>query len=130
LSRGHLKNRNEIFQAALRGGLQGTAIFLTSVLLAGCFTPIDRREAQNIAREKLTRYCKRQCGTLTMAGAQKIQRRWLVDFDTQRQKFTVIVELDGNSKVTAWNKDGTPPVPDYRPQTGSMTGSPKKNPWK
>jgi len=27
-----------------------------------------------------------------------------VDIDAPRQKFTVIVEDDGNSKVTVWNK--------------------------
>ena len=31
-------------------------------------------------------------------------KRWLVDFDGPRQKFTVIVENDGNSRVTTWNK--------------------------
>jgi very-short-patch-repair endonuclease len=39
-----------------------------------------------------------------MARTQKIKDRWLVDFEAPQEKFTVIVENDGNSKVTAWDK--------------------------
>jgi len=39
-----------------------------------------------------------------MGGVQKIKDRWLVDFEAPREKFTVIVENDGNSKVTIWSK--------------------------
>jgi very-short-patch-repair endonuclease len=39
-----------------------------------------------------------------MARTQKIKSRWLVDFEAPRQKFTVIVEDDGNAKVTVWDK--------------------------
>lgn len=62
------------------------------------------REAQSIAGERLTKYCNGRCGTVTLARTQRIKDRWLVDFEAPRQKFTVIVETDGNSKVTAWDK--------------------------
>ena len=62
------------------------------------------REAQGVARERLVKYCSGHCGTLALARTQKIKDRWLVDFDGQRQKFTVIVENDGNSRVTVWDK--------------------------
>ena len=61
-------------------------------------------EAQQIATTRLSKYCRGHCGPVTMARTQKIKDRWLVDFDGPRQKFTVIVENDGNSKVTTWNK--------------------------
>ncbi|HJS44766.1 MAG TPA: hypothetical protein VJ753_00045 [Rhizomicrobium sp.] len=62
------------------------------------------REAQGIARERLVNYCKGRCGTFTLARTQKIKKRWLVDFEAPRQKFTVIVEDNGNAKVTVWDK--------------------------
>jgi hypothetical protein len=72
--------------------------------LSGCFAPLTLREAQDVAHERLVKYCSSRCGTLTLAHTQKIKNRWLVDFEAPRQKFTVIVEDDGNSKVTVWNK--------------------------
>ena len=62
------------------------------------------REAQDIAQQRVTRYCSNRCGALTLAHTQKIKSRWLVDFEAPRQKFTVIVEDDGNSKITTWDK--------------------------
>ena len=75
-----------------------------AVLLSGCVAPMTTREAQDIAHERLVKYCNNRCGALTLARTQKIKSRWLVDYDTPRQKFTVIVDDDGNSKVTVWNK--------------------------
>ena len=74
------------------------------ILLCGCVAPMTTREAQTIAHERVVKYCNNRCGVLTLARTQKIKSRWLVDFDGPRQKFTVIVEDDGNSKVTVWNK--------------------------
>ena len=62
------------------------------------------REAQDIANTQVTRYCGGHCGALTLGRTQKIKNRWLVDLDAPRQKFTVIVENDGNTKLTAWDK--------------------------
>jgi hypothetical protein len=62
------------------------------------------REAQQIASDRLTKYCRGHCGAVTLGHTQKIKNRWLVDFDAPRERFTVIVEGDGNSKVTAWAK--------------------------
>jgi hypothetical protein len=62
------------------------------------------REAQQIASTRLNKYCRGHCGAVTMARTQKIKDRWLVDFEAPREKFTVTVENDGNSKVTAWAK--------------------------
>ena len=83
-----------------RGGLFGVA----TILLWGCAAPMTTREAQSIARERLGQYCKERCGALALAHTQKIKSRWLVDFEAPHQKFTVIVENDGNSKVTVWDK--------------------------
>jgi len=86
--------------ASFRGAF--IAIALCSV--GGCFAPMTTREAQTIAHERVVNYCKDRCGALTLAHTQKLKSRWLVDFDGPRQKFTVAVEDDGNSKVTIWNK--------------------------
>ena len=72
--------------------------------LGGCFAPMTTREAQSIANQRLTKFCNGRCGDVKMAGTQKIAKRWLVEFEAPRQKFTVIVEDDGNSKVTVWDK--------------------------
>ena len=79
-------------------------IIVTAAGLCGCFAPMTMREAQDVAHEQVVKYCSSRCGTLTLAHTQKIKNRWLVDYEAPRQKFTVIVEDDGNSKVTVWNK--------------------------
>ena len=75
-----------------------------AALLGGCAAPMTTREAQQIASTRLKKYCGGRCGTVTIARTQKIKDRWLVDFEAPREKFTVIVENDGNSKVTVWSK--------------------------
>jgi hypothetical protein len=80
------------------------AALLAALLLSGCIGPVTTREAQEIASTRLKKYCQGRCGAVALAHTQKIKNRWLVDFDGPRQKFTVIVEDDGNSRVTTWNK--------------------------
>jgi hypothetical protein len=80
------------------------ALMSVAAVLGGCIAPMTTREAQQIASTRLNKYCRGHCGTLTMARTQKIKDRWLVDFEAPQEKFTVIVENDGNSKVTAWSK--------------------------
>jgi hypothetical protein len=80
----------------------GLAIALAA--LAGCIAPMTTQEAQDIAHARLDKYCNGRCGTYTLAQTQRIKNRWLVDFEAPRQKFTVIVEDDGNSRVTVWDK--------------------------
>ena len=93
------------FPAPLPGPLRGAFILLClAALLGGCVAPMTTREAQQIASTRLNKYCHGRCGTLTLARTQKIKDRWLVDFEAPQEKFTVIVENDGNSKVTAWAK--------------------------
>ena len=84
--------------------LWGATILIAADSLMGCVAPMTTREAQGVARERLVKYCSGRCGAVTLAHTQKIKNRWLVDFDAPRQKFTVIVEDDGNSKVTVWDK--------------------------
>jgi very-short-patch-repair endonuclease len=83
---------------------RGAFIVISASLLGGCFAPMTTREAQDIANTRLTRYCNSRCGALTLGRTQRIKDRWLVDFEAPHQKFTVIVENDGNSKVTTWDK--------------------------
>ena len=83
-------------------------------LLAGCFAPMTMREAQSVASESLTKYCRGKCGAITLGRTQRIKSRYLVDFDAPRQRFTVIVENDGNAKVTAWDKGVETPLVNNR----------------
>jgi hypothetical protein len=81
-----------------------SAALSAALFLSGCIAPMTTREAQEIASSRLSKYCGGHCGTVKLAHTQKLTKRWLVDFEGPRQKFTVIVEDDGNSKVTTWNK--------------------------
>lgn len=76
----------------------------TVLFLAGCISPMTTREAEDIAASRIKKYCASRCGAVTLARTQKLKKRWLVDFDGPRQKFMVVVEDDGNSKITTWNK--------------------------
>jgi hypothetical protein len=88
--------------------LRGLCILVTGIALAGCIAPMTAREARDIASTRLNRYCNSRCGTVAWSNTQKIKKRWLVDFEAPHQKFTVIVEDDGNSRVTAWDKGAAP----------------------
>ena len=88
----------------MTGPFRGALIAVSLIALGGCFAPMTQREAQDIANTRLTKYCRGNCGAVKLASAQKIKDRWLVDFDAPKHKFTVIVEDDGNSKVTTWDK--------------------------
>jgi len=83
---------------------RGLSVLVIALAVAGCIAPMTAREARDIAHTRLDKYCKGRCGTLAWSNTQKIKNRWLVDFDASRQKFTVIVEGDGNSSVTVWEK--------------------------
>ena len=89
--------------------LRGLYILVIGMALSGCIAPITAREARDIAHERLNKYCGGRCGQLAWSNTQKVKKRWLVDFEGQHQKFTVIVENDGNSRVTAWDKSATAP---------------------
>jgi hypothetical protein len=88
---------------------RGLSIVILGMALAGCIAPMSAREARDIAHTRLDKYCKGRCGTLAWSNTQKLNKRWLVDFDSQRQKFAVIVEEDGNSNVTIWDKGVSAP---------------------
>ena len=83
---------------------RGLPVAILCMAVTGCAAPMNAREARDIAHTRLDKYCKGRCGTLAWNNTQKLNMRWLVDFDGQRQKFTVIVEEDGNSNVTIWDK--------------------------
>ena len=92
------------FAATLRGPTKGALIAILVATQTGCVAPMTTREAQGIAQQRLVKYCNGRCGAVTLGHTQKIKSRWLVDFEAPRQKFTVIVENDGNTRVTVWDK--------------------------
>jgi hypothetical protein len=67
--------------------------------------PVELREARDIAGARMTKYCAGNCGALHFTHAQKIKDRWLIDYDGPSRKYTVIVEGDGNSQITVWDKN-------------------------
>lgn len=88
----------------MKAPFRGLFILVIGLDLAACMAPMSAREARDIAHTRLDKYCRGACGKLAWSNTQKIRKRWLVDFEGQRQKFTVIVENDGNSSVTVWDK--------------------------
>jgi hypothetical protein len=52
----------------------------------------------------MAKYCGKRCGAYTLSKSQKINERWLVDYDAPRHKFTVTVEGNGSTSVDVWNK--------------------------
>ena len=74
------------------------------IALGGCFAPVTTREAQTIAGQRMAQYCGNRCGAYTFTKSQKINERWLVDYDAPRHKFTVTVEGNGGTSVDVWNK--------------------------
>ncbi len=73
-------------------------------MLGGCIAPMTTGEAQGIARSRMVKYCSTRCGALTLVHSQQIKDRWLIDFDAPAHKFTVLVENDGNTQVSVWDK--------------------------
>ena len=84
---------------------RGSAVLvLLSAALSACVGPMAAREAQDLAQDRMARYCQNRCGTLHLTRAQKIKDRWLVDFDSPARRFTVTVDNGGNTKVDVWDK--------------------------
>ena len=73
--------------------------------LAGCVAPMTAARGPRYRPDAAaTNTARADCGPFAWSNTQKIKNRWLVDFEAPRQKFTVIVENDGNSSVTVWEK--------------------------
>ena len=92
----------------MRLPIRGAFITIGFAMLTGCFAPVAQLEAQNIARKQVTRYCRGNCGPLTLGRTQRIKDRWLIDLESPARKFTVTVETDGNYRVDAWDKSLLP----------------------
>jgi hypothetical protein len=85
-----------LYRAALAAACAG--------LLAGCMAPLSAVEARDIATVRMTKYCNGHCDAYGWSDTQRIKDRWLVNFESPAHKFTVIVERNGNAKVTTWDK--------------------------
>jgi hypothetical protein len=72
--------------------------------LAACAGPMSLREAKERAQDRMTRYCAGTCAAIQLMGAQKIKDRWLVDFDTPARKYTIVVDIGGNTQLSIWDK--------------------------
>jgi len=88
----------------MRRPTRGLAILLCLLAVGACVSPMDAREAQSRASARMAKYCGNYCGSYRVTGAQRMEGRWLVDFDSQARKFAVAVNDNGNTTVTAWDK--------------------------
>jgi hypothetical protein len=83
------------------------AIFLSSLVLAGCASPMSQREAQTYAASSIRKYCAEAttCGALRVTRAQRLGDGWMVDFETPDTTYGVMVRNNGSTQVTAWKRD-------------------------
>ena len=90
-------------------GLSSILTLLPALLLpamvAGCAGPMSQREAEGYASRRMARFCATACGAWHITGAQRMQDRWLIDFDAPRHKLSVLVDKGGNTEVTVWDKN-------------------------
>jgi hypothetical protein len=84
--------------------MRGLAVLLCLAGVAACVSPMNQGEAQRLAGARMAQYCKSYCGSYRITGAQRLEGRWLVDFDSALRKFAVAVNDDGNTIVTTWDK--------------------------
>lgn len=77
-----------------------------AVALAGCATPLGQREAVAIASQRMSKYCgaSAECRPLTLSRAQKMDDGWLVQFEASSRSYGVMVEADGNTQLSIWDK--------------------------
>ena len=69
---------------------------------------MSQREAQTLATQSLRRFCQDSpCGAPRLVAVQKLKDRWLVDFDAPANKYAVVVQADGNTEVSVWDKTTT-----------------------
>ena len=95
----------------MRGGNTRAGLFLLIVLLApaslsGCAAPMSQREAVQLASVSIRKYCgpRAECASLRLGRVQKINDRWLVQFETSADAYGVAVNADGNTDITVWDK--------------------------
>jgi hypothetical protein len=84
------------------------ALFLLSILaLAGCASPMTQREAQGYAQLSLRRYCSetQPCLPSRFVKAQHLGNGWLLDYESERAKYGVMVHTNGATQVSVWAKD-------------------------
>ena len=90
----------------MRLPLKAGAILISSLVLAGCASPMGQPEAQRYAASSIRKYCAQMnpCGALRVVRAQRLGDGWMVDFEDPGTTYGVMVHNDGNTQVTAWKK--------------------------
>ena len=108
-SRGRTENRGATLPLATTlflPALRLAALFLSSVILAGCVSPMGQREAESRASQSLRSFCRdKTCGPTRLLKTAKLKNRWLVDFDGPGSLYTVAVDAGGSTNVSVWNKN-------------------------
>lgn len=90
----------------MKASFQGGAVFFLCAALAGCAGALTLPQAKTFADRNVTRYCRGQndCGKLLQIKAQRLNGRWLIDYDSKGRVLTVAVDDDGNTRLDIWNK--------------------------
>jgi hypothetical protein len=91
---------------SFRGALIVAAAFALTGLLAGCLSPMNQREAQSYASLSLRKYCAdtAPCGTYRLVHAERLKPGWLLDFESDKAKYGVMVHDNGVTQVSVWQK--------------------------
>jgi hypothetical protein len=87
---------------AVRGGLAGFAL----LALGGCLAPMSQREAQGYGALSMRNYCAETlpCRSYRLVKAQHLGDGWMLDYESDRAKYGVMVHKNGVSEVSVWNK--------------------------
>ncbi len=85
-------------------------LLFSLIALSGCASPMKQREAQTYAQLSLRDYCAQSgpCLPARFVKAQHLAGGWLLDYESEKAKYGVMVRESGNTQVSVWAKDATP----------------------
>ena len=81
---------------------------LLCIAAAGCAAPMNQREAQGYAQRSLRTYCN-PGAPCHFVKAQHMQTGWLLDYESGKALYGVMVQPNGGATVSVWAKDAAPP---------------------
>ena len=71
---------------------------------------MTQREAQSYAQLSLRNYCAQSgpCLPARFVKAQHLAGGWLLDYESEKAKYGVMVHQNGFAQVSVWAKDAAP----------------------
>ena len=73
---------------------------------------MSQREAQSYAQLSLRDYCGQtpRCLPARFIKAQHLAGGWLLDYESEKSKYGVMVHTNGATQVSVWAKDAAAPA--------------------